>query len=303
VCAGRMHADEVETDPSLVRRLLAAQFPRWADLPITPVASAGTDNAIYRLGDDMAVRLPRLSRAVEMLEKEQRWLPRLASLLPLAVPTPLADSGPDDEFPYPWSVYRWLDGDNLVEQPDVDMDDLSVRLGQFVAAFHRMDPTGAPPSPRSGSLCSPAQDERVRGQIQDLAADGVLDADVATSAWQAARAAPAWDGPSVCVHADLIPMNLLTRRRRLVAVIDFGLFGLGDPALDMQPAWNMLTAESREVFRTHADVDDATWARGRAWALRLGLGAMHYYRMTNPLLAADGRRAVAEILAESWRDV
>jgi aminoglycoside phosphotransferase (APT) family kinase protein len=298
----KMNPDEFDIDELLVKRLVANHFPRWDGLPLTSIRSAGTDNAVYRLGDDMAVRLPRLPRAVEMLEKEQRWLPRLASMLPLAVPTPLADGQPDAEFPYPWSVYRWLDGENLVEQPDVDMNDLSVRLGQFVAALHRLDPAGAPPSPRSGSPCSPEQDERVRGQIQDLAADGVLDADAATSAWQAVRTAPAWDGTPVCVHADLIPTNLLTRHRRLAAVIDFGLFGLGDPALDMQPAWNMLTAESREVFRTHAHVDDATWARGRAWTLRLGLGAVHYYRTTNPVLAASGRRAVAEILAESRHD-
>jgi aminoglycoside phosphotransferase (APT) family kinase protein len=294
-----MHPDEIDIDGSLVSRLIAKQFPRWADLPITKVHSAGTDNAIYRLGEDMAVRLPRLPRAAETVDKERQWLPRLSPLLPLAIPVPLGNGVPDDAFRYPWSVYRWLDGENLADKPDVDLPDSAVRLGRFVAALQRIDTTGAPPSFRGGPVN--ALDDRVRAEIRDLGADGTLDAEVATSAWETALAAPAWDGPPVWIHADLYPVNLLARQGRLTAVIDFGGVGVGDPACDMLPAWALLTAQIRELFRAEANVDEATWVRGRGWGLALGIGAVHFYRVTNPVLAAIGRHSIAEALADHQR--
>jgi aminoglycoside phosphotransferase (APT) family kinase protein len=205
-----MHPDEIEIDGALVSRLIAKQFPQWADLPITKVRSAGTDNAIYRLGDNMAVRLPRLPRAAKDVDTEQRWLPRLAPLLPLAVPVPLGKGVPDEAFPFPWSVYRWLDGDNLADKPIVDLHDAAVQLGRFVAALQRIDTTGAPPSFRGGPVGT--LDDRVRTEIRDLGADGTVDMDLATAAWQTALTAPAWGGAPVWVHADLYPVNLLARR-------------------------------------------------------------------------------------------
>jgi aminoglycoside phosphotransferase (APT) family kinase protein len=297
--APKRHPGDIDIDESLVRRLIAKQFPRWADLPVTTVRSAGTDNAIFRLGDDIAVRLPRVTRAAETVGTEQRWLPRLSRLLPLAVPVPLGEGAPDDGFPYPWSVYRWLDGANLVVRPGVDLDDAARQLGRFVAALRRIDASGAPWSFRGGAVST--LDDRVRADIRDLGADGTVDADVATAAWETALRAPTWHAAPVWVHADLYPVNLLARRGRLAAVIDFGGLGVGDPACDMLPAWALLTAATRDLFRGEADVDEATWVRGRGWGLALGLGAVRVYRVTNPILAAIGRRSIAEAVADYQR--
>jgi len=291
-----MHPDDVDIDASLVGRLVAKQFPQWADLPIRKVRSAGTDNAMYRLGDDMAVRLPRVPSAAGNVDTEQRWLPWLAPQVPLAVPAPLGRGVPDEGFPYPWSVYRWLDGENAVDEPIADLRDAAVRLGRFVAALRRCDATGGPPSFRGGPVS--ALDGDVRAAIRSLGADGTVDGDLAIAAWETALSAPLWHGAPVWVHADLYPVNLLVRSGRLSAVIDFGGVGVGDPACDMLPAWALLTAQTRDLFRAEVDVDDATWARGRGWGLGLGLGAVHVYRVTNPVLAAIGRHAVAEAIAD-----
>jgi aminoglycoside phosphotransferase (APT) family kinase protein len=296
----KMNPDEIDIDCSTVVRLIARQFPRWAGLPITAVRSAGTDNAIFRLGDNMAVRLPRRPGVVATMAREQRWLPRLAPLLPLAIPLPLAEGVPGEGFPFPWSVYRWLDGKNVVDEPDVDLPDAAVRIGKFVAALQRIDAAGGPPPLfRDGPVS--ALDERVRIQIRDLGADGTVDPGLAIAAWETALAAPAWQGPPRWVHADLSPMNLLARHGTLTAVIDFGGLGIGDPAIDMLPAWAWLTRQTRELFRAQVDADDATWARGRGWGLSLALGAVHYYRASNPVMAANGEQATSQIIADYQR--
>ena len=290
-----MHPNEVAVSLPLVARLIAAQFPRWAELPLAEVRSAGTDNAIYRLGRDLAVRLPRRQAVAGEADRLQRWLPRLVPHLPLAVPLPVARGAPGEGFPFPWLVCEWLDGQDVTRDPGVDLADAAGRLGRFVAALHRADATGAPPSPfRGGPLGT--LDARVRGEIGDLGADGIPVR--VTAAWERALAAPAWDRAPTWVHADLSPLNLLTRQHRLAAVIDFGGLGTGDPAIDLLPAWSWLTGPARSLFRAQIRPDDATWARGRGWALGLGLGAVRYYRDTNPALAAIGRRAIAEALAD-----
>lgn len=283
--AGKMHADEVDTDLSLVGRLLAAQFPRWADLPIEPFRSAGTDNAIYRLGDDMAVRLPRIPGAAGQVEKEHRWLPRLAPLLPLDIPLPLAKGAPDEGYPWQWSVYRWLEGENAAIERIADPGQAATDLAQFVAALRRIDPTDGPPPGEHNSFRGvplAARYSSTRAAISSLR--GTLDTGAATAAWEAALRAPAWDGPSAWVHGDLQSGNLLAREGRLGAVIDFGCLGVGDPACDLMVAWNLFPAETRDVFRAALPVDDATWARSRGWALSVGLIALPYYRSTNPAI-------------------
>jgi len=296
----KMNPDEIDIGIPVVARLIAEQFPQWARLPVTEVPSAGTDNAIYRLGEEMAVRLPRRPRTVAALAREQQWLPRLAPLLPLAVPVPLAHGAPGEGFPFPWSVYRWLDGENVAYEPDVDLPDAAVRLGRFVAALQRIDTAGgSPPSFRAEPVS--ALDDRVRAEIRGLAADGMVDPDLATAAWETAMATPAWEGPPCWVHADLSPFNLLACHGRLTAVIDFGGLGVGDPAIDMLPAWAWLTPQTRDLFRAEVKPDDATWSRGRGWSLALGLGAVNYYRVTNPVLAANNGRAIAQVIADYQR--
>ncbi len=244
----------------------------------------------------MVVRLPCIPGAVGDVDKEQRWLLRLAPLLPLAVPVPLRRGVPDKEFPYPWSVYGWLDGQNAVDEPIVDLPEAAVRLGRFVAALRRFDGIGGPPSFRGGPVGT--CDDEVRAAIHDLGADGTVDARMAGAVWQTALGAASWDGQPVWVHADLHPANLLTKRGRLTGVIDFGGLGVGDPSCDMLPAWTLLTDGTRDLFRAESGIDDATWVRGRGWGLSFGLGAVHVYRVANPVLAAIGRHAITETIAD-----
>jgi aminoglycoside phosphotransferase (APT) family kinase protein len=296
---GKMHADEVDTDVSLVDRLVTAQFPQWADLPIEPVRSAGTDNAIYRLGNDMALRLPRIQRATGHLDKERQWLPRLAPLLPLAVPVPLAKGIPAEDYPWDWSVYRWLEGETATIEGITDLAQAAADLAQFVAALQRVDPTDGPPPGEHNSFRGvplATRDAPTRTAIASLYS--AIDVGAVTAAWEAALRAPEWQRPPVWIHGDLSSGNLLVEQGRLSAVIDFGCLGVGDPACDLMVAWTLLSAEARVVLRAALSVDDATWARGRGWALSWALIALPYYLETNPVIVRDARRTIAEVLAD-----
>jgi aminoglycoside phosphotransferase (APT) family kinase protein len=298
---GKMHADEIDTDVTLVRRLLAAQLPQWADLPIEPAPTWGTDNAIYRLGADMAVRLPRIHWAVGLVDKEQRWLPALAPHLPLAIPVPLARGSPAEGYPWPWSVCRWLEGENATVTGFDDLNDAARDLARFLTALRRIDATDGPPAgPANFSRGVPLAERDAATRTALAALDGRLDVGAATAAWEAALRAPGWHGPPVWLHGDLYPANLLIAHGRLSAIIDFGCLGVGDPAVDLAPAWMLFSGESRDAFRAALGVDDATWARGRGWALTLAVGAVAhpYYPETNPTLVASARRAIDYVLAD-----
>lgn len=290
----KMHADELHTDVGLVRRLLAAQFPEWAALSIEPVPSSGTDNALYRLGNDMVVRLPRIHWAVAGLDKEVEWLPRLAPLLPVNVPVPLGKGEPAEGYPWHWGVYRWLEGENPTVDRIADPDSLARELAQFVDTLHRIDLTGGPSATRGVPLAM--RDDPTRTAIAAL--QGTIDTDATTAAWDVALRTPAWSCPPVWVHGDLAPGNLLLQGGRLTAVIDFAGLGLGDPACDLIVAWNLLPADARRLFRDELGVDDATWDRGRGWALSVALIQLPYYRDTNPALAANARHVIREVLAD-----
>jgi aminoglycoside phosphotransferase (APT) family kinase protein len=297
--ARKMHADEADTDAALVGRLVAAQFPQWADLPVKPVPSAGTDNAIYRLGKDMAVRLPRLQESTERLDKEHEWLQRLAGLLPLAIPVPLAKGVRAEDYPWDWSVYRWVEGETATTERITDLRLAATDLAHFVAALQRIDPTGGPPPGKVNAFRGvplATRDTGTRAAIASL--QGEIDVDAVTAAWEASLRAPEWDRPPRWFHGDLILGNLLVERGRLSAVIDFGCLGVGDPACDVMVAWTVLSGKAREVFRSALSVDDATWARGRGWALSWALIALPYYLDTNPAIVRDGRRTVAEVVAD-----
>lgn len=286
-----MHADEVHTDVDLVRRLLAAQFPEWAALPIQPVASSGTDNALYRLGRDMLVRLPRIHWAVGGVDKDFRWLPVLAPLLPVAIPVPLAKGAPAEGYPWEWGVYGWLGGENPIVGRLADPEALATDLARFVEALHGIDVGGGPPASR-GALA--ARNGPTRTAIADL--HGMFDTDAVTAAWEAALQTPTWSRPPVWVHGDLLPGNVLVRGGRLTGVIDFSGVGMGDPACDLIAAWALLPPAARELFRAELDVDNATWARGRGWAL--SIIALPYYKETNPVFAATARHVIREVLAD-----
>lgn len=295
-----MHADEIDVDVACVRQLLAEQLPHWAALAVEPLPSGGTDNWLYRLGDDMVVRLPKHVRTGDTLVKERRWLPALAPFLPLEVPLPLAEGHPADGYPCEWAVYRWLDGDDATVAPPCDPARVAADLGEFLAALQRVDPAGAPPPGehnfgRGEPLV--ARDAACRAAIGSLGAE--IDGPAVTAAWEEALAAPTWDRPPVWVHGDVDARNVLVRRGRLSAVIDWGCLGAGDPACDVAAAWKLLPGEHRRGFRTALGVDDATWSRARGWVLSQAVSALAYYTTeTNAILVHEARRWLAEILTD-----
>ena len=290
----KMHADEIDIDASLVRRLLAEQLPRWADLPLVRVESSGTDNALFRLGADKVVRLPRIAGARGQIEKEFRWLPMLAPHLPLAVPMPLARGVPGEGFPWEWGVYSWVQGETATAERIADARQAASDLAGFIRALWRIDPAGAPPSSRGVSLVR--RDRYTRAAIGDLR--GKLDTEALTAAWEAAVAVPPFEGSPVWIHGDLYDGNLLVDHGRLSAVIDFGVAGIGDPAADLIVAWSQFSGEARDVLREELDVDGDTWARGRGWALSVALIAIPYYETTNPVMVANARRRIEDVLAD-----
>jgi aminoglycoside phosphotransferase (APT) family kinase protein len=293
-----MHADEVSTDAALVGRLVDGQFPQWSDLPIEPVRDRGTDNALYRLGDELVARLPRIHQATLALDKEYRWLPKLAPLLPLAVPMPLAKGMPADGYPWEWSVYRWLEGEAATVEPVTDLDQAAADLAEFIAALQRVDPLdGPPPGEHNGFRGEPlaARDGAVRTSIAALGDE--IDVGRVTDVWEAALRASVWRRSPVWIHGDLDARNLLVVEGRLSAVIDFGCLGVGDPACDVMVAWKVLSADARDTFRATLSVDDGTWVRSRGWALSQALGALSYYTLeTNAVLVREARRWLAEVL-------
>ena len=293
----QMHADELSIDAGLVHRLLADQLPHWAHLPLQPVSSAGTDHALYRLGDDMLMRLPRIHWAVGQAALEAAWLPKLAPHLPLDVSTPLAMGQPTEEYPWHWSVCRWLPGVNATPDRIDDFRQAAHDLAGFIRALRSLDTTGAPRSSRGVPLAT--RDDVVRTALADLdALPPMIDTEAATAAWEAVLLAPEWHAAPVWIHGDLHEGNLLARDGRLSGVIDFGCLGLGDPAVDVMAAWLYLPPDTRGEFRAILQVDDATWTRAQGWALSMGLIALPYYHETNPVLAGIGKRAIEAVLAD-----
>lgn len=309
-----MHRDEIPTSPELVRDLLADQFPEYAALTITPVPSAGTDNALFRLGGELSVRMPRIGWAVDSIDREFQWLPALGPNLTLPVPEPIALGKPGRGYPCSWTICRWIAGTNPTVGRTPHPGDLAVGLARFLRSLRAVDTTGAPAAKRGIPVAS--RDGEVRtavaalreiqasGSADDPAVAPILSIDLEAllALWNADIAVPDWNKPPVWIHADISPLNVLCNNRgRLSAVIDFGTMGIGDPAVDCYGAWNLLDADSREIFRLELDLDADTWARGRAWALSIALIQLPYYYRTNPGLTAVSHQVLAELLGQ--RDV
>lgn len=292
----KMHENEIPTSTQLVQQLLKTQFPHYAALPITPVRSAGTDNAIYRLGDTLSVRLPRIDWATGQIQKEVTWTPRLAPHLPVNIPEPIATGEPDQTYPYTWGIYRWQQGTNLTPKTIPDMTQVATDLAQFILALQRIDASDGPRANEHNLRGVPLKnrDAATRKNIKKL--EFMLDVRAALAVWEEALLAPDWQGAPVWFHGDLLIGNVLFDAGRLCAVIDFGGLGVGDPAPDMMIAWSLLTAGGREVFREVLNVDDATWARGRGQALSQAVIFIPYYLHTNPMGVAYARRMLQELL-------
>jgi aminoglycoside phosphotransferase (APT) family kinase protein len=275
--------------------LLAAAFPDWATLPLARVEPDGTDNAIFRLGEDMVVRLPRIHWATEQPVTEQEWLPRLAPFLPLEIPTPLALGPPAESYPCHWSVCRWLEGEmatpERLDDPTRTADDL---VG-FLTALESIDPSeGPPPDGRGGPLAP--RDVATRRAIGSLG--DRVDAAAITSAWEVALAVPDRHD-AVWIHGDLDARNLLAREGTLSGVLDWGSLAVGDRACDVMVAWKMVPAGLRGRFRDSLGVDGATWERARGWVLSQAVQAVAYYTpQTNPTLYHEASRWLEEALGD-----
>ncbi|MEU7909062.1 aminoglycoside phosphotransferase family protein [Actinoplanes sp. NPDC049118] len=293
-----LHENEIPIDEAVVGSLLRAQRPDLASLPLSP-AGAGTDNVMYRLGEELLVRLPRTADKAPSLRKEQTWLPRLAPLLTCRVPEPVHAGTPGAGFPLHWSIYRWIDGAEPGPGTVRDWAALGTDLATFVRELHGIDLMGATRADelswyRGGSLN--ACDEWISAAFEDCraTADAGLDVDALERIWRAAIALPEPSGPHVWLHGDLKPTNLLVARGRLDAVIDFGALSVGHPDAEHATVWD-LPAPARRAYWDSLNLDDHTWARARAWAVAVGVSGVSYYRNTFPAFVAECRARLENI--------
>jgi aminoglycoside phosphotransferase (APT) family kinase protein len=290
----RLHADQVDIDEVVARRLIAEQLPRYARLPLHRVASGGTENAVFRLGSALAVRMPLTPGAVGGLLTEVRWLPVVAGRVSLDVPEVVATGSPGEGFPFPWAVLTWLPGEDALSGRFRSLVDTATALANFVAELRSIDLADGPVGGRGGPLVR--RDEAFRSALSQC--DGLLDVGRAAAVWDDALAAPPWDGTPVWLHADLIPGNLLVREGRLAGVIDFGTISTGDPAYDVTAAWHILDAASRPAFLDLVGADDATRRRARGLVLSGGVIALPYYLHTNPAMITTARTGIDAVFAD-----
>jgi aminoglycoside phosphotransferase (APT) family kinase protein len=282
-----------------VRRLVASQFPQYADLAVTPVARSGWDNRTFHLGDAHSVRLPSAARYAAQVEKEHRWLPHLAASLAVPVAAPAAIGRPGEGYPYPWSIYRWLPGAPAEAAAPADPVAFAQDVADFLLALHRVDTTGAPVAGehnffRGGPLA--VYDGETRTALATLG-EGV-DGAHARDVWSRACASR-WEGPPVWVHGDVSAGNLLVDEAgRLAGVIDFGCMGVGDPACDLVLAWTFLEGPARAAFRARLGLDPETWARARGWALWKAAITLAKAPGTDESKAAAARRVLDAVIAE-----
>jgi aminoglycoside phosphotransferase (APT) family kinase protein len=287
-----MHDDEVQIDEVLVRRLLRAQMPDLADLPLRVVEPWGTDHGIWRLGDELVIRVPRIHWATAQAELEAEWLPRLAAHLPVDVPEPVAIGAPADGYPYQWSVHRWIEGEGASLERIDDPVAFARDLVEVVRALQDVSTDGAPDATNRARPLTD-YDRATRSGIKY--ASELIDADAATAVWEEALAAPPHEGPPVWVQGDL-EGNCLVRDGRLCGIVDWGSACAGDPAVDVQVVWSPLfTKESRAVFLEALTVDDATLARSKGAAINQACMALPYYLHTYPLIVERSWHKLAEL--------
>ncbi len=286
----------IAINASLVRRLIASQFPEWRDLPIEPVALSGWDNRTFHLGRDMSVRLPSAADYELQIEKEHQWLPKLAPHLPLPIPLPLAMGSPEHGYPWKWSIYRWLEGQSANSAPIGDLTEFAIDLARFLGALYKIDTTGGPAPGlhsfyRGGSLS--VYDTDTRQAIASL--ESKIDATSATAVWEAALST-SWTNPPVWVHGDISAGNLLVKGGKLCAVIDFGQLAIGDPACDLAINWTLFHGKSRETFRRMLSLDKGTWARARGWTLWKALVVAAGFTNPNNTESSQCWRIIDELL-------
>ncbi len=288
----------VEIDTALVKNLIAAQFPDWADLSVRPVANGGWDNRTFHLGETMLVRLPSAERYVAQVEKEHRFLPALGPQLPLPIPAPLGLGKPGEGYPWAWSVYAWIAGDRSSLRTIANLVVFAEDLADFLQALWKIDASDGPPAGphnffRGGAL--EVYDNETRRSIKVLADQ--IDVPLITEIWERALAST-WKSRPVWVHGDVAEGNLLVRDGRLAAVIDFGSSGTGDPACDLVIAWTLFDGPAARAFRNRVRLDAETWERARGWCLWKALITIAGEPGTNPLVKDEHRRWIDRIVAD-----
>lgn len=293
-----MHDDEVPVPDQLARSLVDDQFPQYAGLPLRRLPPIGTDHQLFRLGDDLLVRLPRIGWAQDQAHSDWTWLPRLAPHLPLEVPVPVGLGEPAQGYPFAWTVVPWIEGENPTAD-NVDLVECAAELGRFVDALHRIDPMGGPvKTGTQRGVPLAACDDWVREWA--ARAGDRADVPAVLEVWEDALAAPAWPHEPAWLAGDVQDGNVIVRDRATVAVIDHGALGLGDPAVDLMPCWNWFTdPATRTAYADAVDLDDAAWRRGRGWAIVPSISALTYYETTSPEHAVSSRETLAAVLA-SW---
>lgn len=304
------NVQRLAVDLPMVSGLVGEQFPELSKLPISPLSSTGTENAVFRLGKDALIRLPTTPGAAEQVDKEQRWLPEFAKVdLPLAIPKLLEAGVPNQEYPYNWSIYNWLKGKPATTERITDIDHAAELLGQFVATFQTIDTEGAPaPGTHNFHRGVPLaeRDDMMQDALRRLHADG-FDTRAVSREWDEAVATPAWEGAPVWLHGDLADSNMLAKRRRkkgdkreLNAVIDFGGAAVGDPACDIFIAWDVVDG-ARDIFFAEAQPDQNTINRGRGWAV--STAAISLVRFPDqPAIKNCALRKINEVIADRSLD-
>lgn len=293
-----MKKEHVVIDASLVRRLIASQFPKWKELPIDPVATSGWDNRTFHLGKDMSVRLPSAAEYELQVEKERQWLSILAPALPVPIPMLLAMGNPEYGYPWKWSIYRWLEGAAAASGRIVNLSEFAIDLANFLKALHRIDAIDGPPPGlhsfyRGGSLS--VYDNKTRRSITAL--KDKIDAPMATKVWEAALST-SWENPAVWVHGDISAGNILVHDGKLSAIIDFGQLAVGDPACDLAINWTLFHGESREAFQKALLLDKGTWARARGWTLWKALVVAAGITNPNNSESKQCWRIIADVIAD-----
>jgi aminoglycoside phosphotransferase (APT) family kinase protein len=284
----------IEINTSLVERLIAIQFPQWAHLEVQPVVAGGWDNRTFHLGKAMSVRLPSAERYVAQVEKEHRWLPALKPHLPLSIPVPLALGQPAGGYPWPWSVYEWIDGERVKLQTVSDLTAFAGDLAEFLLALWEIDASAGPHNFHRGGFLR-IYDQETRRSIETLANE--IDEPLTTEIWESALAS-LWSEKPVWVHGDIAEGNLLVRKGLLSAVIDFGCCGVGDPSCDLVIAWTLLDQPARKAFRTRLGLDPQTWERARGWCLWKALITIAEKRGKDEAVANLHRRWIDQIVSD-----
>ncbi|MEU6160674.1 aminoglycoside phosphotransferase family protein [Streptomyces sp. NPDC047130] len=292
-----MHTGQLTVSETEMAALVATRFPRWKDLPVRACPSDGTENALFRIGDDLVARLRLLGDDPDATLNDIRREAEAAAAIEAAttIPTPgfVAFGEPGPGYPLPWSVYRWIPGTPATASDAHDSTAFAEDLAAFVREVRAIDAEGRVFRGRGrGGLLTDHDDYVAQGLEESRE---LIDTQALARLWDRLRDTPR-SGPDVWSHGDLMPGNLLADGGRLAGVIDVGQADVADPALDLQPAWNYFAPAAREAFRAALGVDDATWDRGKGWAFAQAIGCLWYYRETNPVMSNLARTTLQALL-------